>query len=265
MHRLITYRLQSLQDLAAMEFPEREWLVAGLLPRGSLTLFAGREKSGKSLFVADLAACIASAEPFLDREVVPGPVILVPAEENLRDIQLRLATRLAGTTDAPLFVLPVNSSDDNLLDLAILECITALREVIVETEPAALILDPFRELHRLAENDADAMGPLLRPLRQLAHETDTAIVLTHHMGKSGNFRGSTAIRAAVDQEWAFTRPHDPESTATDLAGTLAVEGRFGPRQQLGIRLGMGCAGTCLPRRRRAPQGRDRRSSRPWQR
>src|SRR5215204_5724699 len=149
MHHLITYRLQSLQDLAAMEFPDLDWVVAGLLPRGSLTLFAGREKSGKSLCVADLAGSITCAEPFLDREVLPGPVILVPAEENLRDVHLRLDTRLAGNTDAPLFVLPVNSSEENLLDLAIPECLTALRELIVETEPAALILDPFRELHRL--------------------------------------------------------------------------------------------------------------------
>jgi hypothetical protein len=189
------------------------------------------------LIVADLAASVACGEPFLDRAVQPGLVILVPAEENLRDIWLRLEKRLAGDTDPPLFVLPVNRGEDDLLDLANIACLRALGEVITQVEPAILILDPFRELHGLAENDADAMGPLLRPLRQLAHGTDVSVMLTHHMSRAGNFRGSTAIRAAADQEWAFRRPDEPDFGSPELAGTLSIEGGFGPRQPLGIRLG----------------------------
>ena len=49
------------------------------------------------------------------------------------------------------------------------------------------------------------MAPLLKPLRQLAHHRNLALVVNHHQNRGGTFRGSTAIRAAFDQEWAFTR------------------------------------------------------------
>jgi hypothetical protein len=59
------------------------------------------------------------------------------------------------------------------------------------------------------------------------------------MGRlSGQARGSTAIRGSVDQEWAFTRTDDDiEGDATASVGRLRIEGRFGPKQVLGIRLG----------------------------
>lgn len=233
----IVYRPLTLSELAALKLPEPVWVVDDLLPAGSLTLFAGREKGGKSLLAADLTASVAGGEPVLDKAVRAGSTVLVPAEENLRDVWLRLQRRLGGDTDRPLHVLPVNRGEDDLLDLANPAALHALRDLILRLEPAVLVLDPFRELHRLSENDSDQMGPLLRPLRRLAHETDTAVVLIHHMSRAGSFRGSTVIRASCDQEWAFRRPEETDGGSTELTGTLTIEGRFGPRQVLGIRLG----------------------------
>jgi RecA-family ATPase len=45
-------------------------------------------------------------------------------------------------------------------------------------DPVVVVLDPMRELHGQREDSADDMGPLLRPLRQLAHETNTAVSST---------------------------------------------------------------------------------------
>lgn len=241
-----TYQPLTLAELAAMPFPEQTWVVQDLLPQGSLTLFSGREKSGKSLLMADLGACVSAGEPILGHDVTLGPVMLVPAEENLRDIQSRLTRRLQGATDIPLQILPVNQREEDRLDLANPACITALREALITHQPSLLILDPLRELHDLAENDADAMGPL----RNLAHELNVAVVLTHHMSKAGTSRGSTAILAACDQGWEFQLTEGSETSATDLSGTLSVKGRYGPRQHLGIRMGEAlrwqCAVQALP-------------------
>lgn len=233
----ISYQPWTLAEFAALPLPELTWVVDELLPQGALALFAGREKSGKSLLMTDLAACVATGETFLNHEVTPGPVILVPAEENPREVRARLESRLQGALTAPLHILQVNQSEQTRLDLANPDCLAALREMCDALQPRLLILDPFRELHNLPENDADAMGPLLRPLRQLAHDTNVAIILTHHMSRSGTFRGSTAIRASCDLEWAFRRPEEFEASGGSPAGTVAIEGRFGPRQRLGIRLG----------------------------
>jgi len=231
----------NLDELFSLEMPAVEYVVDGILPRGSLTLHAAREKAGKSLQGIDLCASVALGESFLDRAVRQGAALYVPAEENLRDVRARIETRLAGWRDAPLFTLPVNGATEDRVRLDDGESVTALHRLIVELDPDVVYLDPFRELHNLAENDADMMGPLLRPLRQIAHETDTAVVLAHHMGRqSGQARGSTAIRASCDQEWAFTRTDDDtESDASGAGGRLVVEGRFGPRQIIGVRLGDG--------------------------
>ena len=231
----------TLDELFSLEMPPVAYVVDGILPRGSLTLHAAREKAGKSLQGIDLCASVALGESFLDRAVRQGAALYVPAEENLRDVRTRIETRLAGWRDAPLLTLPVNGATEDRVRLDDAESVAALHRLIIEIDPDVVYLDPFRELHNLAEDSADMMGPLLRPLRQIAHETDTAVVLAHHMGRqSGQARGSTAIRASCDQEWAFTRTDDDgDSDAGGAAGRLVVEGRFGPRQTIGIRLGDG--------------------------
>jgi hypothetical protein len=77
------------------------------------------------------------------------------------------------------------------------------------------------------------MAPIIRPLRQLSHQLNVAIVLSHHQNKAGESRGSTAIRASVDQElhWKL----DEESH--HLCGKLRVMGRLGPKQIIHARLG----------------------------
>ncbi|MEA2514133.1 MAG: hypothetical protein QOJ59_3620, partial [Thermomicrobiales bacterium] len=76
----ITYRPLTFPALLALELPVLQWIVDELLPRGSLTLFSGREKGGKSLLMFSLAVCVAQGRGFLGRSVRAGPVLLVPAE-----------------------------------------------------------------------------------------------------------------------------------------------------------------------------------------
>jgi hypothetical protein len=234
----VTFRPLSLAELCALELPDLEWVVEDLLPRGTLTLLSAREKAGKSLLAAYLAACVAHGEPFLDRAVAQGPVLLVPAEEHLRDVRDRLLLAVGGV-EAPVAVLPVNRGEDDALDLADPAALRELRRVVAELEPALVVLDPLRELHGLAENDADAMGPLLKPLRLLAQESDAAVMLIHHMSRAGQFRGSTAILAACDNDWSLRNADEGAEAGDELRGTLSVKGRRIPRQALGVRFGEG--------------------------
>jgi hypothetical protein len=238
---MITFHPMTMEELFALELPNLEYVVDGMLPAGSLTLHTAREKSGKSLQQVDLCCSVALGEPFLDRAVRQGPALYIPAEENLRDVRSRIDSRLDGRRDGMLYVLPVNGFTEDRLRLTEPEHVQALHDVISELQPEVVCLDPFRELHDLSENDSDVMGPLLRPLRQIAHATNTAIVLAHHMSRQGQSRGSTAIRASADQEWAFTRTDDDAASddAAGAAGRLVIVGRFGPRQKIGVQLGDG--------------------------
>ena len=44
----------------------------------------------------------------------------------------------------------------------------------------------------------------------------TTVIVNHHQNKQGGFRGSTAIRAAFDLEWAFTRLDDEDGVRFGL-------------------------------------------------
>jgi hypothetical protein len=227
----------SLPQLFDLELPEVEWAIDELLPLGAAALLSAREKAGKGLLALDLCAAVAGGEPFLDRAVREGPTIYCAAEEHLRDVRQRIAARLGDRHDIPLYVLPLDGSHDDRLKLDDTDSMQKLWNMVVALEPVVVVLDTLRELHDRQEDSSDEMGPLLRPVRQLAHQTNTTVIVNHHHNKGGGFRGSTAILAAFDLEWAFTRD-DPEGEGSPR-GTLRVEGRHGPRQVLPITLGPG--------------------------
>ena len=234
----MTYVPLGVPELNSLDLPAMEYIVDGIVPSGALVLLHAREKAGKSLMVIDALASIAAGEPFLDRAVTQGPVAYVSLEDNLRDVRGRVNTRLAGMPAVPFYVLPADGSlPDVRFSLEDAASVLALREMIVKYDLRAVAIDNLRESHQLAENDSDAMSPLLRSSRQVAHETNCAIIFTHHERKNGNAepRGSTAIAAAFDQiiGWQLSTPD-----AEDLSGALRIRGRFGPRQTLHARFGM---------------------------
>lgn len=240
------FRLLSLAELFALRLPELRWAVEGILPLGSFTMLAAREKAGKGLLVIDLCCSVALGEPFLDRAVEPGPALYVAAEENVREVRARLGNRLGHRRDCPMYVLPVNGFVDEALgvgdtlridDPALLGRLYA---TIRELRPSVVVLDPLRELHNQRENESDDMSALLRPLRQIAHATDTALVVNHHMSTTGRARRSTSIRAAVDQEWALhAKEAKEDGTDATAGGVLRIQGRFGGTQTIGVLLGEG--------------------------
>lgn len=225
----------SLDQLRGMVFPAQDWVIEDLIPRGSLTGIFGREKIGKSLLMSHMAISIASDQSFLDCAATPGPVIMFPVEESLREVRARLDT-LAGSHSPPVFVYPIGGEFEQDARLDRFESWSMVEEAIETTEASVAFFDPLREMHALAENDSDAMSPLLRPMRQFAHDSNTSIVFAHHASKGGGSRGSTAIAAACDQTIelvSLTEGDDPTSTRLKIS----VAGRYGPKRILYARLG----------------------------
>jgi hypothetical protein len=228
------FTVLSLQDLRNWQMPDREWVVESLIPTGSLSLLSGREKAGKSLFLIDLVASVAGGEPFLDRETSAGPAMLLFLEDHPGDVRDRMRKRAQDQSQLPVYFLPADGSlADVRFSLTDGTSLGRLAETVERYQLRLLAIDPLRETHDLAENDADQMAPIIRPLRQLAHQLNVAIVLAHHQNKSGESRGSTAIRASVDQELHWSIDED----SPDLSGKLRVMGRCGPKQIIHARFG----------------------------
>jgi hypothetical protein len=232
------FRPLSVADLAALQLPDREDIAeGGLLVAGSVTLFSAREKSGKTMFCTDLVCSVTQEQTFLDRAVLCVPAIFIALEQNIREVRQRILNRLGPQRDVPLFVLPANGFTDDVFRLDHPASMGMFAAMIKEYDARVIVIDTMREAHRLHENEADDMAPLMRPLRQVAHDTNSAIVLVHHMSRAGSSRGSTSIAAGVDQLWSFQRTDTDQDSDAPPVGKLTVEGRFGPRQVIGVRLG----------------------------
>lgn len=255
----MTLRAYSLAELGEQNLPLADWLVEGLLPTGALVLLAGQPKAGKSLVCLDLVACVAQGEPFLGRETAQGMVLIAPAEDQLTVVRNRLLTRLNNDLTAPIGVVPADGSLDQRLHLDDPNSFKELEALIDQHKPSLVILDPLRELHGCAENEADEMAALLRPLRQLAHQKSTTILLVHHANKHGTetraVRGSSAIVGSVDQVLLAERMGDETDATSEQVIVITAEGRYGPRQRVAARLGEGL-------RWRPLEGQDRQRNLP---
>lgn len=216
LRRLDTYRLATTK-------PEPlDWLVDGIFARGKLTLFGGREKRGKSLVQLLLAVKMVSGGGELAGiPVKPGRVLLVDAENGEREIHRRLRAIGLEPEHAPELVIAEARGFDLRHDLG------EVRELAVGCD--LVLLDSFRALWRGDERDEAEVAAALDPVRELAHDTETAYSMTHHAQKGGDeYRGSSAIGACIEWCVMLERAHDDaDKGRRRLANPLA---RFAPER-----------------------------------
>jgi hypothetical protein len=178
--------------------PPVSWLARGVLPRAALTALYAPGGDGKSLLSMALAAAIAHGGELAGIECEQGGTVYLDAENGEWEIHRRVHT--LGLPPSGVRVADVSG-----LDLR--RQMTEVAAVVNETRPDLLILDSFRSLTPgMEENDTAQTARVLDPLRRLAHESGTAILLIHHANKAGrDFRGASSIRDSVDVLWHLGR------------------------------------------------------------
>lgn len=176
--------------------PAVPWVVDGFVARGILTLLAGREGVGKSMFAASLAVAVASGGGRVGPLTCHAGSVLIVDAEN-------------GEAEAHRRVRGLGLPDEVAGSFAWFECVAGdllnpdgiadLDDVLGDLRPALVILDSFASLWRGRENEAEHVQPDLDVLRNLLRRHDAGGLLLHHQGKgSAEYRGSTAIGAACE-------------------------------------------------------------------
>jgi AAA domain len=216
----------------AVQPPERRWLIEDLWGARAVGIVGGEPKCGKSFLALDVAVAVASGAPCLRRfrPAQTGRVLLFAAEDALHLVRSRLAgiARAAGVALDRLDIQVITAPTVRL-DLA--EDQQRLRATIAALQPTLLVLDPFVRLHRIDENVAAEVAPVLAYLRDLERHFATAVLLVHHARKGAAharagqaLRGSSELHAWGDSNLYLRRRGDTLC--------LAIEHRAAPSRDV---------------------------------
>jgi hypothetical protein len=186
-------------DFAAPPPPVR-WLVDRQVCRGDVHLLLGEPNLGKSWLTMDLCLAVLQGRPWLGHEVTePGRVLYVD-EENPPDLIFDRLFRL-GLRPEDIPRLRYLNNQGILLD----RNPDDLLEEALDFQPHLIVLDSLTRFHTGEEDKAGSMSALYNTaLKPLARETEAALMLIHHAGKTESnssyrrSRGSGEIIAMPD-------------------------------------------------------------------
>ena|GEM_PF-2325514 len=216
-------KFDQIPDIMSMEIPAIEYLIDGLITRGTITLWAGADGVAKTFLIQRLAVEVARGGSFLGRRCRPTRVLYCDYENPAHAVR----DRIDAMTEDPIPNLriwgnwldsqPPQIGDESLLTIA------------REAQPL-VIVDPFRYAHTADENSSGEMAAVMQHLRLVA-AAGGSVIIVHHVSKAegSGYRGSTAIRGAVDL--AIVQEQDGNSGLLTLS---TAKNRFGPRFTLTV-------------------------------
>ncbi len=195
MKRLDVCRASALAERRAAE----RWLCDGLWGESAVGIVGGEPKCCKSFLALGMAVSVAAGVPCLGRFPVRarGPVLLYAAEDAPSIVRSRLEG-ICAAAQVPLDSLDVHVIVDPVVRLDVEADRERLRDEVRRLRPRLLVLDPFVRLHRVDENAAAEVAPLLAYLRELQREHGCAVALVHHARKGGHARAGQALRGSSE-------------------------------------------------------------------
>ncbi len=216
----MAFNPQHISQLLQEVSEEMEWLWDRMLPTGTLNLLAAYMKVGKSTLAYDLALSVARGQPFLGFPTQQGGVLIIALEEK-REHAIKRFRDYGVAENDPIWVAgPPVSPSRSLYE--------QLRGFIQDQQIVLIVIDSLARFAMLKdEDDNSEVTKFMTPLLDVAHETNTVVLLIHHERKSGgeagrSIRGAGAIFANADVALTLSKAEGGNSTAR----TLEILGRF---------------------------------------
>ncbi|MEL7039442.1 MAG: AAA family ATPase [Cyanobacteria bacterium J06592_8] len=169
-------------DLLNQNIPSGQFLVPGV-PSTGVTLLAGQPGAGKTTFAYHLAKAVNEGKDwFGEKPTQTGKVVFVSSDETKADAKDK-AEKLGFDGDDITYVFNWQVKDWEIFE-----------KTVKGVQPPLVVVDSFTGIHDAAfnENERSAAATILR-LQQLCEQYGCAVLLLHHLSKSGQVRGSTTI------------------------------------------------------------------------
>jgi len=169
-------------------------VVAGRLPVGGLSAWAGKPKAGKDTALRNIVCEVArKGDSFLGRVELSGPTVYLALEDKRDEVKAHF--RALGATDEPIFIHTGPVPGDRL---------QFLETVVERYRPMLIVISPVGRFLRIKDyNDYSEVTDKTDPLIRIASESGAHIAFAHHAGKTVReggdaLLGSTAFFGAVD-------------------------------------------------------------------
>lgn len=205
-------------------YEEREpwkYIIDGLIPYPSLCAFYGGPGSLKSMILADMAACIASGQRWLEPlpveqssppisfKVEQSPVFWIDFDNGTRRTDERVESVTKSRDIPPDVPFHYVSMPRPWLDISKLPMVTDLAKLIKHLGAKLVVVDNLGLITGDTEENSAEMAGVMGNLRWLCEEADCAVIIIHHQRKSGGagdkgirkgetLRGHSSIEAALD-------------------------------------------------------------------
>ena len=184
----------------------REWLIAGILPLGSVMLLAASGGTGKSTLIYNWALDVAMGKKWSGRHCIKGRCLIIQSDEPLVDTSEKL--NVIGYQDVGLE--PGSIAFWENWRFAHLK---QLEDYVRKHRPVFVAIDSLTAC--LAGMDMDLTksnaGDVIYGIRDIANTYKCSFVILHHLNKSGGLRDSTSFVDNVSEVVKLTRSIDFDS------------------------------------------------------
>lgn len=191
--------------------PPIAYLVDKLITTSSLSMFFGEPGSKKTYSLMDLAVCAAAGKDWLEFGIAePVKVLIIDEESGERRMAMRLAAALKGelaTEIDPTYLVYVSLAG---FDLGEKKDAGEVSKLIMDVGAQIVIIDALADIMSGDENSKQDTQPVMNHLRKIAEDTDSAIILIHHSNKAGGYRGTSAIKGALDLQVKVESDNDSQ-------------------------------------------------------
>jgi RecA-family ATPase len=203
----------TMSTLAGKPIPQQPWLVKGIIPGETVTMFGGEGSAGKSIVALQLAAAVATGGTWLGYPVEKGRVLYLAAEDELNENWRRVAAIHPALEELDDFILAPYAEKDAILaapnEKGVLKPTPVFKRMSVTIEaisPALVILDTLADIFggdEIKKLHARAFVTMLRgiaikqkiPVLFLQHPSLTGI--STGTGNSGNVAWRNSVRSQL--------------------------------------------------------------------
>ncbi len=172
------------------EFPKPDWIVEGIVVRNGLTLLYGDSNAGKTTFCLYMTDSVQHGKDLFRLKCKQGNVIFI---ENDESAELLKSHRDKVGLPKKLSV----ANTDIVWDAGAKKFSKEFGEILYYYSPDVVIIDSYTSLG-IPDITRPESALVLDEMRRLAEKHHCAMVIIHHVNKSGDQIGSSLHKAKMD-------------------------------------------------------------------